>query len=70
MRDLALRDPATGKTYAVVRGLGGEEWGLFERKPNGSLRRVKTVPMSADRDEAEAEALLHAIKKKPKWIPI
>jgi ParB/RepB/Spo0J family partition protein len=52
-------DPATGKTYEVSRGLG-TQWGLFERKENGSLRRVKAVDMTEAKHEAISAAINYA----------
>ena len=56
-------DPQSGRKFEVAAGLGGKEFGLFERKPNGSLRRIKQIPMSPNLDEITTRAALYAQKK-------
>lgn len=34
----------------VSTGLGQELWGAFRRKPNGSLQRIKPIPMVPDKN--------------------
>lgn len=43
----------------------GEEWGVFRRKATGSLQRIKTIPMTPNREEAERN--LREYAKKKKW---
>ena len=56
-------DPKTGRKFEVAAGLGGREYGLFERKPNGSLRRVKQVPMNQDLNDVTTASALYAVKR-------
>jgi len=42
----------------------GEEWGVFRRKATRSLQRIKTVPMTPVREEAEMNLRQYARKKK------
>jgi ParB/RepB/Spo0J family partition protein len=55
-------DPKTGKLYEVCQGLGDTLWGLFECKPNGSLRRVNRVEVYPGKLMAEAVAAEYAEK--------
>lgn len=43
----------------------GREWGVFRRKTTGSLQRIKTIPMTPNREEAERN--LREYAKKKKW---
>lgn len=52
-------DPATGKVYELGQGIGSG-WGLFERKPSGSLHRVRGVEYQDDRRAVEAAAAEYA----------
>ncbi|MHB8928911.1 MAG: ParB/RepB/Spo0J family partition protein [Bacillota bacterium] len=58
-----------GRVFIVDDGLAqGEEWGVFEAKPNGSLRRVKSFPMTPDPERAE-EAL-EAWAERKRMTPV
>lgn len=55
------RDPA-GKRYELSQGIAGPDgaWGIYERKPNGSLRRVRGFRPVSRRSEAESLAREYA----------
>lgn len=53
-----------GREVVADRGIG-DKWGVFRKKPNGSLERVKSseLPMVGSREEAQASLDAYAQKK-------
>jgi len=44
-------------------GPSGRSWGTYWRMPNGSLRRLRSLPIRATREEAEHDLAAYAAAK-------
>lgn len=58
-----------GRVFIVDDGLAqGEEWGVFEVRPNNALHRVKSIPMTPDPEKAEET--LEAWAERKRMTPV
>ena len=54
-----------GRVFIVDDGLAqGEEWGVFEVRPNNALHRVKSIPMTPDPEKADEALEAWAAKRR------
>jgi hypothetical protein len=58
----------TGAIIVLSQGISETNWGAFQVKPNGSLRRLRGVEMTPFQDEAEGQ--LAELAERKNWEPI
>ena len=56
-----------GRTVFLSQGISQDMWGAFYKKPNGSLKKVRAIPMVSCRHEAAQ--ILTAYAEKKGWLP-
>jgi len=67
MSDTLLYYDTQGRGLFLSTGIGDRNWGVYFRKPNGSLKRVVAPALALTPDRADLERRLHAYAARKGW---